>query len=234
MPAAADDWYSQSEGSTSATAYDTPTGGAYAPESTPGTGLGVGLKLGYGLPMGDAVKDGAFDRFTKGAVQTEFALTYGLTPSFILGGYAGLGFGLLPSKLADACDGPDIDCSLFFLSFGLHAEYRFLPGYIANPWLGGNFGMEWAHQSASSSGIDVSSSLFGLAFGPSVGVDFEIARWGIGPFVSYQAGRFLTADFNLTGLGDDGDDGGGSGSIDNKAFHGWLTFGARARYTFAN
>lgn len=241
---AQDDWYHEAEGSSSSTAYETPQGGtssagydapggAYAPDRTPGKGLGLGLKLGFGLPMGDAVKNGAFDKFTSGAVMTEFALNYGITPSLIVGGYVGLGLGILPSEQRELCDMDDVDCGLLFLNVGAHVEYRFLPGYIANPWLGGNFGMEWAHMSASSGSVDVSSSFLGFAFGPTVGVDFELSRWGIGPYLGYQAARFTSADFTLGGFGDSGDDG-GSGKIKNGAFHGWLLFGARARYTFAN
>ena len=73
--------------------------------------------------------------------------------------------------------------------------------------------------------------MFGIAFGPSLGVDFELKRWGIGPFLSYQAGKFLSANVTV-----DADSLGGSasGDIDNRTFHGWLLIGARARYTFAH
>lgn len=229
----AQDWYNQPESRSGPRAsYGSPeVEVSRAPEQ--GQGLGIGMKLGYGAPMGEWYEDAAFDDFVKGAVHTEFALNYGITPSVILGGYAGLGFGLLPSATKDACDrADDVDCNMFLLNAGLHAEYRFLPGGLLNPWLGANFGLEWAHFSASWEGYEATTSVFGLAFGPSAGLDFQLARWGLGPFLSYQAGRFLSANVDLEEEADDASLG-SSGKIDNRAFHGWLTFGVRARYTFA-
>lgn len=237
--AAAEDWYGQGEGSSSSAAYNSPQPGEEAVSadgtaSAPGKGLGIGMKLGYGLPLGDYVEDAAFEDFTAGAVQPEFALNYGITPSIIVGGYVGLGLGLLPSRVKKLCDmDDDVECSQIFLNIGLAGEYRFLPGNLVNPWLGANVGLEWGFMSVTSPVGDFSSSVFGVGFGPSAGVDFELGRWGLGPFVSYQAGKYMTADMQVRLTDEDGE-GDQSGSIDNKAFHGWLSFGARARYTFAN
>jgi hypothetical protein len=232
VPAQAD-WYDQAEGSNPPATYSSPVGGEYTVEGSDpsaGSGLGIGMKLGYGVPIGDAVEGGSFDEFVKGAIQSEFALNYGITPSIIIGGYAGLGIGLLPDAVDDFCGG-DVDCSIFLLNVGMAAEYRIMPGNLVNPWVGANFGIEWTTLSVSSEYADASSSLFGIGFGPSLGVDFELKRWGIGPYFSYQAGKFLSGDVRA-----EGDNLGASGSdeIENRAFHGWLLFGVRARYTFAH
>lgn len=226
LAAAEEQWF-EGQGSTAPSA---STGPQYAPsreapEASHATGLGMGLRLGYGIPFGKLadVEDADFDDFAGGEVLTQFDLTYAFTPNIVAGAYFGLNFGILPEYARDDCDYENLDCSLLFLTTGLAMEYRILPGKVANPWVGANLGLEWALQSVGDQYEDASMSLFGLAFGGSTGVDFELGRWGLGPFLSLQAGRFMSVDTDV----------GGSADIEERAFHYWLQLGARARYTFA-
>lgn len=235
--AAADDsWYDQEGQPSSGADYSyqgsssTSTAGGSAND---GRGLGIALRLAYGHPFGKLVDEqGAdFDKYAAGAVQTQFDLNYAITPHWVVAGQVGLGFGILPSRTRDACDEDDVSCSLLLLNTGVAAEYRILPGAFADPWVGANLGAEWSFLSASYDDTSVSQSLFGLAFGAAAGVDFELGRWGLGPFLGFQAGRFGSGDVAIdTGLGD----GSGGGDIDNPAFHYWLQLGVRARYRFAH
>lgn len=223
-------WYDETEGSApaqpNATTYQAP---AYeVPSNQAGTGLGMALRLGYGMPFGKLVetdKEGAdFEDFTAGQVVTQFDLTYAFTPSIVAGAYFGLSFGLLPDHWKDrGCDSDDVSCTQLFWSMGLSGEYRFLPGHTVNPWLGANVGMEWAIMAVDTDQGDASTALFGAAFGTTGGVDFELGRWGLGPFFGVQMGRYARGAF----------EGGDSDKIDERAFHYLLQFGVRARYQFA-
>lgn len=227
IAAAQEQWY---EGNDGAPANNTSANSAVYAGSNDvappddGTGLGIGLRLGYGLPFGKIDDDDNFDDFAAGEVVTQFDLTYAFTPNIVAGAYFGLNFGVFPEERRDFCDENDIDCSLFFLTTGLAGEYRILPGKLANPWVGANFGLEWGVESARDGIYDDSMSVFGLAFGGAAGLDFELGRWGLGPFLNLQAGRFLSVDTDT----------GASGDIEERAFHYWLQLGARARYTFAH
>jgi hypothetical protein len=227
-----DAWYDQPEGSgtqstapANTTSYESASYNTQAPAEPPGKGLGMALRLGFGLPFGKIVDDdeASFDDFTAGQVLTQFDLTYAFTPNIVAGAYFGLHFGILPEDARDVCDQDGVSCSQLFLTTGLSGEYRFLPGNFMNPWAGANVGIEWALNSVDTDQGDASSTLFGAAFGATGGLDFELQRWGLGPFLGLQLGRYAKGSVND----------GPTREIEERAFHYSVQLGARARYQFA-
>ncbi|MGC4064078.1 MAG: hypothetical protein QM784_05445 [Polyangiaceae bacterium] len=78
----------------------------------------------------------------------------------------------------------------------------------------------------SRSGVDASAGAHGFEFlNLQGGADFKLSpAFGLGPFVSFSLGQYGT--MNQKGPGIDSSD-----SIDNKAFHEWLTLGVRGAFT---
>mgnify|MGYP001488310875 CR=1 FL=1 len=71
----------------------------------------LGLRAGYGIAMGDAVKDGKMTEVVKGQVPLQLDLGYRVTKEITVGGYFGYGFGVLGSAFKDQnCTG-GVDCS---------------------------------------------------------------------------------------------------------------------------
>lgn len=224
-PAAAEyDWYSQEEGSSSSSEDDDGTPASASP------GWGLGLRLGYAVPFGDAAAEGPMDSVIKGAVKPQLDIRYGLDAHLALAAYLAVGGGLKPAELKRACDLDGVDCRLLTLESGLLAEYRILPSALVDPWAGINVGLEWLSQNVEARGAEASLALLGVGFGASAGADFELENWAIGPFLGVQVGRFMRSKVALSGAIFDEDELTGDGKIDSRAYHYWLNVGLRVRY----
>ena len=243
-PAAAQDysWFEKDEsssGRSSSSGYPRGRGGPGGNQTSEGWGLG--LNFGYAVPLGHAVDagdsgdGGELDRLTKGVLKPGLRITYGLNESFVIGVYLDVGGGFQPNDRAKtACDMDNVSCSILHVESGLQAEYRILPRSIVNPWLGANVGLTNLSSKLDAEVADFKLSFLGVGFGASVGGDVQLGAWGIGPFFSFQVGRFMRGNAAFGGLlGDDGETS-GSDSIDKdvRGYHYWLNFGLRARYQF--
>ena len=198
------------------------------------TGFDLGLRLGYGIPLGslaDAAITVAGTNFTvnselndviSGQVPIWIDAGYRFTPNFMAGIYFQYGFGFVPSN---GCPN-GWDCSAQDIRFGLQAQYRFMPRESFDPWLGVGFGYEWLDRSFSFQGVDGTFTVHGWEFlNLQGGVDFKVAdSFGIGPFLSFSLGEYSSYSADISGLGVAGS---GSGDIDNTALHEWLTLGVR-------
>jgi hypothetical protein len=210
-------------------------GSALADEGD-GTGVELGLRLGYGVPLGSAAENADLSDFIKGQIPIWVDLGYRITPNVMAGAYFFYGFGLVADRM---CQEP-ADCSAHDMRLGLQGQYRFSPDGEINPWLGAGVGLEWLGNSAEVSQgamkMSLSSTLFGIQFlDLQGGVDFAVSETaGIGPFLSLSLAQFnsgsasascsgLPAGFSCNSSGTDGD-------INNKALHEWLIIGARGVY----
>ena len=178
----------------------------------------VGLRAGYSLPMGDAVKDGKLSDGVSGAIPLQLDLGYMVTPNIMVGLYGSYAIVMLASKQKDLCDAAKVDCSASQIRVGLQGQYHLSPGQSLDPWFGLGFGLEMLDQKAG----DTKSGVSGFEFvNIMAGADFAATESiAVGPFVNFSVGQYSKT------TGDNGAD------IKDKAMHQWLTLGIKGTIGF--
>jgi outer membrane protein W len=188
----------------------------------------VGLRLGYGIPMGKlADETGAeLSKAIKGNLPIWLDLGYMVTPNIMVGLYGQYGIGFAGSDIDDACDTDGVDCSFSVIRLGLQGQYHLSPAEKLDPWFGLGIGYEWLGISASRGSVSQDITYRGFELlNLQAGLDYKVMpALGIGPFLSFSLGQYGHASMS-------GDAADVSGDIDSKAFHEWLTLGVRGAFS---
>jgi hypothetical protein len=136
--------------------------------------------------------------------------------SFAAGVYGSWGWGRV-----DACEG---SCGASVWRAGLQGTWSFAPVRGAEPWAGLAAGYEWAIARRRRSGGEVSSTWRGFELlAAQGGVEWRVARMtALGPYVLLGFGRYdeLSVDTGIESA---------TASIPERALHGWIQVGVRAR-----
>lgn len=193
------------------------------------SGFTLGLRAGYGIPMGDAVKSGKLSDGVSGTIPLALDVGYRLDPSLFLGAYFQYGIGLVnDSKVfgGGVCDLTGVSCSAYVMRFGLEGIYRFSPGASFVPWAGIGVGYEIAGLSAEQAGMKATATYRGFEFvNLQLGGDFKVSpSFSVGPFASFSIGQYSDAKLELPGFPTT------SGSIADKAIHEWLQLGVKGTF----
>jgi len=211
------------------------------------SGLALGLRVGYAIPMGKAgaipsqtgatntSKDGLSDTIT-GMVPLWFDVGYRLNPSLYLGAFFQYGFAFVKEDNGNGC-GQGFSCSAHDISFGANLHYHILPDATFDPWVGAGFGYEFLTASSSGSAslgaqtltFDGSTTLKGFQFLVlEAGGDFKATpALAVGPFVNFALGKYTTYSSSVTVNTTSQDR---SGDVQDSGLHEWLTFGLRGQY----
>jgi outer membrane protein W len=197
-------------------------------EASEDSGLDLGLRLGYGIPLGSIANAPAgagvgtsLSDYVSGQVPIWVDAGYRFTPNIMAGLYFQYGFAFPSDTVCQntsSCSGSDV-------RFGVQGQYRISPHESVDPWLGIGVGYEWLTLSTMVAGLDSSLGLRGWEFlHLQGGVDFKVADgFGVGPFIDFSLAEYMTGSA----------DGGGtsiSGDVRDKALHEWLTLGVRGVY----
>jgi hypothetical protein len=194
-----------------------------------GTGIELGARLGFGLPLGGATGGNGND--LSKVISNMFPIWldagYRILPNLYAGLYFMYGFGSVGSDFANnnGCNLPGGGCSVHDTRFGVNGQYHFtIPGPL-EPWAGVGFGFEWLGGSVSQGGASGGFGASGFEFiDLQGGLDFKvITNLDIGPFLSLSFAQYDNTS-------NDGPAGSNSQSIQNKALHEWLMFGVRGTY----
>lgn len=178
------------------------------------SGLALGARVGYGIPVGDAMSGVSLGDVASGQVPVQLDADWRFDRSWRLGLYAQYGF----TPVAGASCPAGADCSGRNLRLGVQGAYAFSAG--AGPWVGAGLGVEWQLATVSQAGVENRLRLFGLELlNLQAGWDFRPARsFSLGPFASFSVGQYRTAS-----------SGGASQSL-ATAVHGWLQLGVRGAF----
>jgi outer membrane protein W len=209
------------------------------------SGLALGLRLGYSLPMGkegEVVLPGATasgsgnlsDDF-KGRIPIWIDAGYRINPQIYVGAFFQYGFLSVNTDRNAACT-QGIDCSTHDIQVGANLHYHILPDSSFDPWLGAGLGYEWVSLSAKgtvtvpglgSLSSDQSLLVKGFQFlNLQAGGDFKATPdFGVGPFISFSMGQY--SSYSMT---DNTTSQSVSGDLQNKGMHEWLTFGVRGQF----
>jgi hypothetical protein len=184
--------------------------------------VSLGLRLGYGLPMGEAQKGADLADGVKGQIPVQVDAMYRFTPNLSAGAYLSYGFGQVGDELDEACDAPGVDCSTSGMRLGAQAAFTFAqPTAKLAPWLGAGLGWEWGKLSREAGGVDGSITYSGLEASLQGGADYRLSpKLAVGPFVNLGFGRYS----------DVSTDGPFEGDIDEESVHEWLQFGFRGTF----
>ncbi|MGE0326112.1 MAG: outer membrane beta-barrel protein [Polyangiaceae bacterium] len=182
--------------------------------------ISVGLRVGYGIPMGDAAEDSKLSDTVSSALPAlQLDAGYFVTPEIMVGAY----FGYAILNLSDDGCPSGADCSANQLRYGIQAQYHLSRGESVDPWFGLGFGFEDVSTKVEAGGISADGGLSGLEFiSLNGGADFEVADGiGVGPYVSFALGQYSKAEA-----------GGQSADIEKTAMHQWLTLGVKGTFGF--
>lgn len=214
------------------------------------TGFTAGLRIGVGIPLGNAGESVAspipgapsagaerdLSDLTPVRVPVWVDVGYSVTGALTLGAYGQVGFGGSGDACLQDCDWSDI-------RIGAQAELRLLPGAPVDPWLGVGLGYEWlsyrqllAGQIPDAAGVpqDFQVRVTERFGGPELllqgGIDFQVEdALRIGPYASATLAQYLTDSYScqpdIEGACPSGT------SIDGASFHSWIGFGVRGAYT---
>lgn len=200
-------------------------------DATP-TGVEVGLRTGYAIPLGDAAGGNpstSLSNVYSGMIPIWVDAGYRLNPNMMVGAFFQYGITMLNTgngSPLQGCSTSGVSCSGNDMMFGVQFHYHFMPDQTIDPWAGIGVGYEIASISESAQGVSAGESFNGFQFvNLQVGGDYKVMpNLGVGPFVMFSLGEYSGCSLS-GGLG-----GGGSCTIQNTAMHEWLTFGIRGAY----
>ena len=177
-------------------------------------GFQLALRTGYSAPFGDVAQDVPMSDWFRGQVPFTVDIGGKVSDYVFIGGFLGLSFGGVGDPLADICE----SCSAVGAWLGPEVLVSLLPAGKVDPWVGYGVGVEYNSVGGDDATIGFTAYVPLLLTG---GVNFRISRvFGLGPFVGLSVARYSEAS------ADDGDLS-LSVEIDEKATHGWVTFGVR-------
>ena len=196
---------------------------AAAQEPSSGTGLALGVRGAYGIPLGKLYDDYKVSSTIGNVVAPQVDLAYFLGRQLSLGAYFQYGFasgmrGVVGSETSGRV-----------LRFGFDVDYHFTPEAFVAPWVGVGMGYEVASvdfrfpQEESISTLEYKGLEWGHAH---FGVDFQLTRSvAVGPYVTATLGQYTKFDGLLGGVLLPRIDIPG----DSRAFHCWLQPGVRVQ-----
>lgn len=192
----------------------------------------LGLRLGYGIPMGTLTSTdlGPFGKIDikqsdvfKGQIPIWLDVGYRINPNIYVGGYLSYGIGMLNKDYTKgACDQPGVSCSASLINLGVMGAYHLMPDQSFDPWVGVGVGYEIAKFKESSGSTEGGGSYSGLTFlNLQAGGDYKVdPAFGIGPFISLAIGQYGSCSL----------DSGKDCKLDQKTLHEWFTIGAKGTY----
>ncbi len=183
----------------------------------------LGLRVGYGVAMGDVAGNGAgsslaMSDWVKSQVPVQVDAMYRFTPEWAAGVYFSYGFGQLSSTISDLCSAYGKSCSASNTRFGVQGAYTFTtvsPSFV--PWAGLGIGYEWnTVDEAGTKGTFKGWEYLNL----QLGGDYKVnPKFAVGPYVLFAIGQY-----------GEGEIAGVSGSVTEKTTHEWLSFGVRGKF----
>lgn len=197
-------------------------------------GIELGLRLGYGIPLGSAVPGSDLNKNIAGELPLWVELGYRLDPRWMVGAYGLYGFGFATSDEERMCDANHVDCSLHDLRLGAQIQYHVVPAGKLDPWLGLGFGYEWltANGTLASGVRSGSATLRGWEFVHlQAGADWPVGEGlAIGPFISFSFAEYTNVSTDCSGASCGP---GVNGPVDDKSLHQWLVVGLRGTFLCA-
>ena len=185
------------------------------------SGFALGVRTGYGIPIGAAASGTSLGNLEGGMVPLWFDLGYRFSPSLYLGGFFQYGITFPP---VHNC--PNASCNGNDLRGGIDIQYHLMPAQTVDPWVGLGVGYETARVfNDSAVAVETSQIYRGPQFFDlQLGADVRASKVvPFGPFLDFSLGRFSNESFK-NGNGDS------SNTPMTSEMHEWLTLGVRGQF----
>lgn len=206
----------------------------------------LGLRSGYGIPIGKATADstGDMNGLIAGQVPVWVDIGARFKRHLALGVYFSYGFGILGNDISQICDtvrsslaaGVSLSCGTRDLRVGVQGGYHFAPRHSLDPWVAAGIGYEFFSflVSSSNGSQSTTTSVDGTGFeyvNVQSGLDFRVSEHvRAGPFVGLGVASYdKMAASCSSGCGPMIDI---SSSSDNQSIHAWLFLGLRGVLLF--
>jgi hypothetical protein len=204
--------------------------------------LEIGVRTGYGIPIGRFTRDEVTDvsDIISGQVPIHVDVGARINGHFIFGIYYSYGFGIVGSSLREACDFfetsmagafDDVSCYVRSHRVGLQLGYHIMPRDDFDPWIAAAIGHEFLDSTLSTVSRSGSATSTIDADGMELlnfqtGLDYRVSeRLRAGPFFGVTVTTY--GDFTRSCHGACGIPGSSGGDVRNGASHAWLFFGLR-------
>ena len=202
------------------------SGNSARADATP-TGIEVGLRTGYAIPLGDVRESTPLSDTVNGTIPIWIDAGYRFHPNAMVGAFFQYGIGLLNAARRlrrQRRDRAASNCSASDMMFGVQFHYHLLPDQTIDPWGGVGFGYEILVLNdpgfANSTGAG-GASYSGFQFvNLQIGADYKLMpNLGVGPFVMFSLGEYSGCSTPA-----------GNCTVQSSAIHEWLTLGIRVAY----
>lgn len=198
-----------------------------APRESTWRGIELGLRLGYGVPLGDHGRVAAvpmnttLSHWITGEIPFWIDVGYRFIPSLYVGLYSQYAVGFVNTANVSPCSG-GTTCSMGDIRVGADITYHIMPARPFHAWVGLGGGYEWLvlAQTPTAGGTLTTTSKGPEFVNLQAGGDIAIARTiSMGPFISFSMGEFsvVTAHAPLPP----------SQNIVDRSVHEWLVLGVR-------
>jgi len=206
------------------------SGNSARADATP-TGIEVGLRTGYAIPLGNIQESLPLGDTVNGTIPIWIDAGYRFHPNAMIGAFFQYGIGLVNSGGGEsalglkACAASDDNCSASDMMFGVQFHYHLMPDQTIDPWGGVGFGYEilGVNESGSANSAGAGGASYsGFQFvNLQIGGDYKLRpNLGVGPFVMFSLGEYSRCSYTLLG----------NCTLQSGAMHEWLTVGIRVAY----
>lgn len=189
-------------------------------------GVGLGLRLHWMQPFGEAEKGADLSRGVVGGIGIAPDIGYRINPNLFVGLTLGAAY-----ILSEEC-AAGFSCSGWDFRAGPLGIWRFTPFENIVPWAGLGFGYEYFVVKAAAAQDSISNAYHGFQFAEVLlGADFLTSRNYAGPYVGMQIGQFSKRITTVKGDPFGGGlvaEGTESASVAEPATHFWLVLGLHA------
>jgi outer membrane protein W len=184
------------------------------------SGLALGVRGAYGIPVGDAFEGTELADTFGTTVAPQVDVAYFFNEWISLGGYFQYGFASGPD---DQCANGE-RCKSKVLRFGVDLDFHFRRASFLSPWVGIGVGYEIGTLGVGENDSVSRLKLEGYDLGHAhFGLDLQLTRSiAVGPYLSASVGQYSEGELRL-----------GTGSVngefadDQKKLHVWLQPGVR-------
>jgi hypothetical protein len=203
------------------------------------SGLTLGVRAGFGMPLGTAGDGEDLDRLTKGAVPVQLDVGWRFTPRWLAGAYFSWGPALIASdaKGALAASGARDIGGHAVQRVGVQALYTAFRVDRFEQWVGLGLGYEWtryaeARLQSETGSADAELGLRGFEAILQLGGDYRVTpRLKVGPFAALSFGQYRShvSDLDVRS-GTMPDAGSTSRSVGDRGIHEWMQLGIKGTF----
>jgi hypothetical protein len=189
--------------------------------------FGLGLRLGYGVPGGDAVKNEKYSDIIKSSVPFQLDAMFRTSRTTAAGLYLGYAVNTMGGTLKASCDVPGVSCSSNTFRAGLQFTGELLDLGLIGLWGGVGTGYEALNFKVEGGGSKAEFQFRGWEWVTiSAGADLKLMGLAnAGLFVSYGFGQYNVGSIKSNIMGNS------AGSLSpDKATHGMFQIGLRCMF----